>query len=339
MIKIAIAHISKAIQSSIAQILSQNAFCELIWTAEDLEEIQFKFFNNPPDFLILDINLIPLEAPQFIQLLLKKHLCHILLTTSDIAANADKIFDSLGQGAAEVICMKNENLDKDTHFVDQFLFKLNKILRLEGRDAFVKAKPRRDFLSSKRSQHHPLIVIGASTGGPLAISQIISNFPPHVNFTVVIIQHLDAAFIPNLISWLSGYSKIPVKEALPGTRLEPGVIYLAAKEQHLVINKAKQFEYINLKTPNVYAPSIDVFFESLAENWIEPEVAVLLTGMGSDGAVGLKKLFDHSWYTIVQNQESCVVYGMPKIAVNLGAAHEILPIKEIGPRILNLLGY
>ena len=117
------------------------------------------------------------------------------------------------------------------------------------------------------------------------------------------------------------------------------MIYLAAKEKHLVINKAKKFEYINLKTPNVYAPSIDVFFESLAENWIEPEVAVLLTGMGSDGAVGLKKLFDHSWYTIVQNQESCVVYGMPKIAVNLGAAHEILPIKEIGPRILNLLGY
>ena len=181
----------------------------------------------------------------------------------------------------------------------------------------------------------PLVVIGASTGGPLALSHVISTFPSNAKFTVVIIQHIDELFIPGLVLWLNDHSDLPVEVALPGIKPSPGVIYVAAKNKNLIINQAQQFQYIDPAKDFIYAPSIDVFFESLAKYWSEPATAVLLTGMGSDGARGLRKLYDKKWYTIVQDQDSCIVFGMPKTAINLGGVCDVLPLNEIGPSILH----
>jgi two-component system, chemotaxis family, response regulator WspF len=340
MIKIALANKSQNIIDSLLRVLSSIHDCKVIWAANSCKDTIQKATENPPDLLILDINLPKLGGVEVTRELVESRKCSILLTTSDIGLNAPKIFEALGCGAIDVVNLQSYNFDEDPVLLQNFLRKIDIIFLLIGKELNPKLMNRKDekFVPKEVGENPPLIVIGASTGGPLALSRVISTFPGTAKFSVIIVQHIDEMFIPSLVSWLNDFSGIPVELALPGASISSGIIYVAAKNQHLIVNAENQFEYVDVEEDDVYAPSIDMLFDSLFEHWPVPATAVLLTGMGNDGASGLKKLYEKKWYTIVQNETTCVVFGMPKVAIRMGGVSEVLPLDEIGPCILRHLG-
>jgi len=178
-----------------------------------------------------------------------------------------------------------------------------------------------------------ILAIGASTGGPQAVLKVLGMLPPGLGLSVLIVQHMASGLMAGYAQWLDRDSPLSVRLAKGGERLVPGMALVAPGNYHLYM-RGGQF-HVNSDPPvNSCRPSVDVLFESLAEEHGPAVVAVLLTGIGRDGAKGMAALKAAGAHTIAQDEESSVVYGMPRAAVELGAAHEVLPLDEIAPAIL-----
>jgi chemotaxis response regulator CheB len=175
-----------------------------------------------------------------------------------------------------------------------------------------------------------LILLGASTGGPDALGTVLKDLPPSLDAAIVIVQHVDHVFAQGLADWLGTHTGRRVELAAVGTAPLAGHAYLAAGEDHLVLTRQGTFAHQREPQDSFYRPSVDVLFESAARHWPQKGAAALLTGMGRDGARGLLELKEAGWLTLAQDEGSCVVYGMPKAAVQLGAPRRVLPLNMIG---------
>jgi two-component system response regulator WspF len=182
-----------------------------------------------------------------------------------------------------------------------------------------------------------LIALGASAGGPSTLAVVLEGLPQNFSAAVVIVQHLDAQFAPGMAKWLSQHSSLPVRVAAEGDRLVGGTVLLAGTQDHLQLKAANRLGYTPDPREQLYRPSVDVFFESVIRHWRGCVIGVLLTGMGKDGAIGLKRLLDAGHHTIAQDEASSAVYGMPKAAARLNAAVDILPMADIAPRLVDVV--
>jgi len=198
----------------------------------------------------------------------------------------------------------------------------------QGRDRIVKD------LTGKGKNLPPLIVIGASTGGPNAIATILAALPSGFNAAILVVQHVDQQFAVGIARWLGQHCKLSVDIARTGDMPLAGHVLIASTNDHMVLTADRTIAYTAEPVDYPYRPSVDVFFASTAQNWPKPSAAVLLTGMGRDGATGLMTLRGAGWHTIAQDKESCAVYGMPKAAIEMGAAKRILPLSEIAEELI-----
>jgi len=211
--------------------------------------------------------------------------------------------------------------------------------RLRGKPT---AKGKRAEAREQTSAHRPppagglLVAIGASAGGPTALATILAALPANFPGAVAIVQHMDPQFAPGLTAWFRTRTKLTVRVAQEGNRLEPGTVFLAGRNRHLILSSPTQLGYTSHPADASYSPSVDVFFQSVARQWRGVVVGVLLSGMGRDGAEGLKTLRDLGHHTIAQDKNTSAVYGMPKAAVELAAAKDILALDKIGPRLTNI---
>ncbi|MDB5459119.1 MAG: cheB2 [Caulobacteraceae bacterium] len=187
--------------------------------------------------------------------------------------------------------------------------------------------------ASRPPSRPPLVVIGASAGGPAALAVLLKGLPVGFPAAVVIVQHVDERFIEGLAQWLAEQSNLPVRLAREGERLEVGTVLLAGAGGHLTMRADGRLGYDHEPRAHAYCPSIDVFFHSVCERWSGRAVGVLLTGMGADGALGLKALRLKGNHTIAQDRATSAVYGMPKAAAAAEAAVDILPLDRIAARL------
>jgi two-component system response regulator WspF len=183
----------------------------------------------------------------------------------------------------------------------------------------------------------PLVAIGASAGGPAALATLLRSLPADFAAAVVVVQHVDRQFAAGMAEWLHGASGFAVRLAESGDRPVPGTVLLAGTADHLALTASRHLGYTPEPREYAYRPSVDVFFESVCRHWRGEAIGVLLTGMGRDGALGLKALRSRGCHTIAQDEATSAVYGMPKAAVKLNAAVEVLPIERIGARLVSLL--
>jgi two-component system response regulator WspF len=179
----------------------------------------------------------------------------------------------------------------------------------------------------------PIVAIGSSTGGPAALGTILSALPATLPAAVLIAQHVGLEFTAPLAQWLGDRSRLKVQLATPGQYVEPGRVLIANTEDHMIVAGDGTIRYTRDPVECPYRPSVDALFHSLANGNCRPGVAVLLTGIGNDGAQGLLHLRQAGWYTIAQDRATSVVYGMPQAAANLGAACRILPLGSIAGSI------
>jgi chemotaxis response regulator CheB len=182
-----------------------------------------------------------------------------------------------------------------------------------------------------------LIAVGASAGGPAALAKVLAPLPVNFPAAIIVVQHVDVQFASGLADWLGYQARLPVRLAKEGDYPQPGTVLLAGTDNHLIFAGPARLGYTRQPVDCSYRPSVDVFFKSVSRFWHGDVVGVLLTGMGRDGAEGLKLLHNQGYRTIVQDQASSAVYGMPKAAAELQAASEILPLDRIGSRLVDLM--
>jgi len=187
----------------------------------------------------------------------------------------------------------------------------------------------------KKARETQIVAIGSSTGGPAALHQVLSALPADFSLPILIVQHISFGFVDGLAGWLDAACKLRVKVAEQRERIRPGIVYIAPDEHHLQAG----FGRIRLSQDEPvkgHRPSATVLFKSVAKAYGPAAVALILTGMGADGAVGMKALRDAGAVTIAQDEASCVVFGMPKEAIALRAIQHIVPLEKIAPTMMAL---
>lgn len=306
----------------------------LIWMAKDGQEAVTRAREDPPDIILMDLIMPVMDGVQSTRQIMKEAPCAILIVTSTVSGNFQQVYDAMGYGALDAVNTPVLGAS-GINGAAELLNKLDLITSLlEGSAVRPRAGSTRIGGKVRGSKDDmPLLLLGASTGGPQALAEILSGLPSSFPAAIAIAQHVDVSFADGLAAWLSSRSNIEVRAAREGDRLATGRAFLAASNDHLVINANRTLSYTPSPRETPYRPSVDVLFFSVARHWQGPCCAALLTGMGRDGAEGLHALQDHHAFTIAQDQDSCVVFGMPRAAISLNAAKQVLSLSRIGPAI------
>jgi two-component system chemotaxis response regulator CheB len=194
-------------------------------------------------------------------------------------------------------------------------------------------------LSGLIARRVKVVAIGASTGGPQALATLLCELPAALDAAVVVVQHMADGFIEGLASWLDGLCPLPVTVGANGRRLHPGTVTVAPSGLNLVVHDQLRVTTSEPPRSQYHVPGIDTTFESIADAVGAEAVGLLLTGMGRDGATGLKRMRDRGAFTIAQDEETSAVYGMPAVAMAIGAADRQLPLGEIGAALRQLTGH
>lgn len=306
---------------------------QVAWVARDGAEAVIKCAKDTPDLILMDLIMPVMDGVEATRQIMKSSPCAILIVTANVGQSSGKVFEALGHGALDAVNTPVLGIGNLGEATQPLLNKIATIKKLLGKStSFSRNQP-----SSQASRRNvlPLVAIGASTGGPKALAAILSRLPASFNAAVAIVQHVDEQFSSGFVEWLNQQSQLPVSLAPRGGRLELGKVLVAGTNDHLIVTSTLSLSYTKEPIDYPYRPSVDVFFESLAEHWRGKGTAVLLTGMGRDGAEGLSLLRSKGWHTIAQDKDSCVVYGMPKAAAELKAAVEILPPEAIASTLIH----
>ncbi len=305
---------------------------EIAWVAYDGKQAVELAIKDRPDLILMDLIMPVMDGVQATAEIMKKSPCAILVVTASVGGNSSKVFEAMGHGALDAVATPVFDFSGNATGADELIAKINSLKRLiQGKSYF---KP----VIAKRAARtaFPLVAIGSSTGGPKALATILSLLPQNFNAALVIIQHVDQRFAEELATWLNKQTPLSVSIAVQGQSPAASNVYLAGTNDHLIIDRYGRFAYVAEPKEYPYRPSVDTFFYSILDNWGAKDAAVLLTGMGKDGADGLSRLKESGWMTIAQDEKSSIVFGMPKAAIELNAAVKVLDPERIAGELINL---
>ena len=302
---------------------------QLAWVARNGEEAVRRCVEDRPDLVLMDLIMPGMDGVEATRLIMTHTPCAILLVSAHAGTQTGRIFEAMGAGALDVVAPPTAHGQPT-----EFLAKIETMGRYIGGQA--RGKPTAKAPSSPTAAapvSERIVAIGASAGGPPALAELLGALPADFAAPIVIVQHLDEKFAPGLAEWLNDQTRLNVRLAQPGDTPKAGTVLIAGTSDHLAFAGPTTLRYTPDPVDYAYRPSVDVFFESAARHWRGSILGVLLTGMGRDGAKGLKTLRDKGCHTIAQDQATSAIYGMPKYAATIGAAVEILPLKEIASAI------
>jgi two-component system response regulator WspF len=337
-VRIAIANDLPLAVEALRRVVSSLQGYRVAWVARDGAEAVRNCALDTPDLILMDLLMPVMDGVAAIHQIMARNPCAILVVTATVEGNSTKVIEALGAGALDAVQTPTLSPNGDSRAARALCSKIELLCELISEDrghrcaGVVTHKPR---VGGQARDH--LVVIGASAGGPSALATILGALPRDFPAAVIIVQHIDAQFAPSMATWLAEQSALTVRSAREQDLPEPGTALIAATNDHLVFLDSRTIGYSREPRNSHYRPSIDVFFQSVANHWKGEAVGVLLTGMGRDGAKGLKALRDAGVLTIAQDSASCVVYGMPKAAIELDAAAEILPVQRIAARLMQSL--
>jgi two-component system response regulator WspF len=309
----------------------------IAWTAANGAEALKKCTQDTPQLILMDLVMPIMDGVETTRRIMIRNPCAILVVTATFEGNSAKVVEALGAGALDAV--QTPTLVENDHLrPNSLMIKIEAIGNLISEND--KSKQTSQF-ALNRGKSSPerdrLVVIGASAGGPSALATVLSPLPRDFPAAIIIVQHIDAQFAPSMAAWLASQTPLSVRVAREGDQPKTGTVLVAGTNDHLAFIDSHTIGYTKEPRDSHYRPSVDVFFESVVRYWRGDTIGVLLTGMGRDGAKALKALRDTGAFTISQDAESCVVYGMPKAARELGAAVEILPLQKIASRLMTCL--
>lgn len=350
-IKVLIIDDSALIRKVLTEILHRDRLIEVVGTAPDPYIARDKIKQLNPDVLTLDVEMPKMDGISFLSNLMRLRPMPVLMISSLTEKGADVTLQALELGAIDFISKPKLDLEDGLKsYSKEIIEKIHiaasanvrpkiptekKPVEKYSADAILKAgKTRKHFKTTEK-----IISIGASTGGTEAIKEILATLPAD-SPGVVITQHIPESFSAPFAERMNRSSAMTVFEATNGQQILPGHVYIAPGNQHLIVERsgARYICKLHDGPPvNRHRPSVDVMFRSIAQNVGPNAIGVLLTGMGCDGALGLKEMHDAGAATIIQDEKTSVVWGMPGEAYRLGAADKIESIDNMTKRILSTI--
>lgn len=336
-VRIGIVNDLQVMVEALRRVLALHSEHRVAWVARDGSEAVALCEADRPDLVLMDLLMPGMDGVEATRRIMQRTPCPILIVTVSVGAHAGRVFEAMGHGALDAVDTPVIRSGATRDGADALLAKIDRIERL------VKARPAAsppaiaERPRAPSPQRPPLLAIGASAGGPAALAVLLRALPGDLRAAVVIVQHVDAQFAPGMADWLGQQSSLPVRLAQESDRLAAGEVLIAGRADHLVLHRSGVLGYVKEPAEYHYRPSVDVFFHSVARCWADRTVGVLLTGMGRDGALGLKALRDRGCYTAAQDASTSAVYGMPKAAAEIGAAVDILPLQHIAAHAITAL--
>jgi len=342
-IKVLIVDDSATARAVLTEILSSDPDISSVETAVDAYVARDKILKSKPDVICLDVEMPRMDGITFLKKLMQYMPLPVVMVSSLTQRGAKTTLDALEAGAIDVVAKPHSNIyDGSDEIREELLSKVKSAARakvqIKSTDA-IKAKPL-TYLGALSETTQKIVAIGASTGGTEALKEVLMQLPRN-SPGIIIVQHMPANFTNQFAQRLNSLCEVEVKEAKNGDTIGIGQVLLAPGDVHMVLRRSGHRYYVQLGTGDKvsgHRPSIDVLFNSVSKSAGSNAVGVILTGMGSDGAKGLLNMRKVGARTIGQDEKSCVVYGMPKVAYELGAVDIQTPLQNIPKKILELIG-
>lgn len=345
-IKVLIADDSAFMRNALTSMLSSDPEVVVIGTARDGQEAVEKAALLKPDVITMDVEMPKMDGIQALRKIMETNPTPVIMLSSLTTEGAQVTLDALDFGAADFI-PKNLS-DMSINIVKLKELIIDKVKQI-AKQGLVKKRRRPSQAAVARVAQMPvrtigerrigIVCIGTSTGGPKALQDILPNLPKDFPVPIVIAQHMPPNFTGLFADRMAQLSQIVVKEAEEGEPLRKGVALIAPGRGHMRVMRSRTGETIVSISENreeyIYRPSVDCLMESVSEFFPGRSLAVILTGMGNDGVKGITAIKTGGGRVLAQNEETCVVYGMPKAVVDAGLADKVLPIEEMAGEIIN----
>lgn len=350
-IKVLVVDDSSFMRKVITDILANNNGIEVAATARNgLEAIELAE-KLKPDVITLDIEMPVMDGLSCLKALMEKDFIPVIMLSSLTKEGADCTIEALGYGAVDFITKPRNIFDMSGEEKQQeIVFKVKTAARLKGRKKTVakipipiKGSRDKGDIKNRDSMLEHIVAIGTSTGGPKALQNVVPFIPGGIPAAFLIVQHMPPGFTKSLAERLDSISQIRVKEAEDGDIVRAGCAYIAPGGNHMLVEKLQSGE-IKIKLSNAqpiggHRPSVNAMMLSVSELELKNTIGVIMTGMGADGSEGIVNIKKRTnGYIIAQDEESCVVYGMPKMAVQTGVVDTVVPLNQISNEIIRIVG-
>lgn len=352
-IKILIVDDSAIVRMVLTKIINEAAGLEVIDTAQDPIFALKKLETIKPDVIVLDVEMPRMDGLTFLAKIMNENPIPVVMCSSLTQKSSKTSVKALSLGAVEVVAkpkvkLKDNLQDSRLEIITAIRAAANATLKkVRVKPALTKMPPLNtrkketaDVMLAKTATNQAapsdqLIAIGTSTGGTQALEQVIPYLLPTVP-GVVIVQHMPEAFTAAFADRLNKISHVYVKEAENGDFVESGKVLIAPGGKHMMVkNIAGRLSIVIKDGPLVsrHKPSVDVLFRSVAQSAAKKTLGIIMTGMGDDGATGMREMFDNGAYTIAQDKKSCVIFGMPAVAIEKGGVKKIVPLPSLAELI------
>jgi len=340
-IRVLVVDDSAVVRKVFSEELSREKDIEVIGTAPDPYVARDKIVSLKPDVITLDVEMPRMDGLTFLKKLMKHYPLPVIIISSLTKKGGKLGMEALSLGALEVMSKPSSSYSVGEMSV-QLVDKIRAVakLKVSSRRGKTSNKIAPVKITSKALSRttNKVIAIGASTGGTEALKVVLTAMPPNAPGTVVV-QHMPANFTTSFAERLNELSAMTIKEAEDGDYLSNGIGLVAPGNYHMLLKRSGARYYVQVKKgPLVHhqRPAADVLFNSVSKYAGSNAVGVILTGMGADGAAGLLKMKEAGAHTVAQDEKSCVVFGMPKEAIKLGAAEKVVPLKNITETALDM---
>jgi two-component system, chemotaxis family, protein-glutamate methylesterase/glutaminase len=343
-IRVLIVDDSAIVRDILSRELSSNPGIEVAGTAGDPYIARNKIENDNIDVITLDIEMPRMDGLTFLRYLMKYKPMPVIIVSSLVSSNNPAAIQALELGAVDIVHKPGGPFSVGD-IIEDLCYKIREaasfpVTRLYSASARLSSQNREvssvQHTLSHISTTNKLAVVGASTGGTIALEELFTHFTPDFPPTLAVI-HMPERFTASFAERLDSLCVLHVKEAQNGETVMPGTIYIAPGGYHMLVVSSGSSSIIRIKNgPKLFGqrPAVDALFHTAAENVGKNCIAALLTGMGRDGAAGMKAIRDAGGYTIAQDEETSIVFGMPKEAITLGGACEVTPLDKIAGSIL-----
>jgi two-component system chemotaxis response regulator CheB len=324
------------------RILARAPEIQVVGTATNGREALDMIPSVQPDVICTDLHMPVMDGLEFTRAVMEKFPRPILVLSISVQKEQTaNIFQLLEAGAIEVMAKPRESAVEGHELDAQELIGKIKILAgvvvLRKRLKKPIAAPANHNLPPMEAALPGIVGIGASTGGPQAFQEILSHLPGNFPVPLICIQHISEGFMQGLLDWLAPQCQLKIMPAMPGILPQPGTVYFPCEDMHLILDSQGRLQCNNAPPYDGHRPSISVTFKSLAQSYGKSAAGVLLTGMGRDGVDGMRAIAQAGGTTIAQDEESSIIFGMPKEAIAANAARYVLPLPEVAPALLKLL--
>jgi len=326
-------------RAAVAKLLTADGRFEVIGQAKDGADAVDQALKLTPDVVTMDFNMPRMNGAEAVRAIMAKRATPVIMFSAHTKQGARETFEALAAGAVDFVTKPAGEVSADLRGIADDL--IEKLLGTAGARPRVFApiqasKPKGLQMSTWPPTGPRVLIIGVSTGGPAALSRVIPALPATTRFSTVIVQHMPASFTAQLADRLNGLSAVSVREARDGDIPAAGTVFVAPGDRHLEVSDGGVLRLTDGPPVNGCRPAADVTMASAARVFGRRAIGLVMTGMGRDGAAGLTAIKQAEGITLAQDKDSCVIFGMPKAAIDAGVVDGVLALDAIAARLSSL---